>query len=120
MSRRPDVAERPTSCRSPRTRLHTCWRTSADHLTGRRGATYSGLITYRRGKIAITNPPGLEQASCEHGVQFRDVFEESPRYRAGPAPTEGESDHNLIVEAIRSDRLTRRALCANARLRRRS
>jgi CRP-like cAMP-binding protein len=42
-----------------------------------------GLITYHRGRIAVTDRPGLIAASCEHYAEFRAVYEEL----LGPAPT---------------------------------
>ena len=47
-----------------------------------------GLIAYRRGKIAITDRPGLEQASCEHYAEFRQVFEQLLGPAPGPRSTE--------------------------------
>jgi CRP-like cAMP-binding protein len=41
-----------------------------------------GLITYRRGKIAIADRAGLEAASCEHYAEFREVYEQL----FGPGP----------------------------------
>ena len=41
-----------------------------------------GLITYHRGRIAITDRGGLEAASCEHYAEFRVVYEQL----LGPAP----------------------------------
>ena len=41
-----------------------------------------GLITYHRGRIAITDRRGLEAASCEHYAEFRAVYEEL----LGPVP----------------------------------
>ena len=49
---------------------------AAEALRGR------GLIAYRRGKIAITDRAGLEEASCEHYAEFRQVYEQL----LGPAP----------------------------------
>jgi Mn-dependent DtxR family transcriptional regulator len=41
-----------------------------------------GLIAYRRGKIEITDRRGLEEKSCEHYRDFREVFGQL----LGPAP----------------------------------
>jgi hypothetical protein len=40
------------------------------------------IITYRRGRIAITDRDALVEAACEHYEQFRVVYEEL----LGPAP----------------------------------
>jgi DNA-binding transcriptional MocR family regulator len=70
------------SYRSPR----TCWPVLGVHRPTISEAAEAlrarGLITYRRGKIATTDWPGLERASCEHSAEFRQVYEQL----LGPAP----------------------------------
>jgi hypothetical protein len=47
------------------------------------------VITYQRGRVAITDRAGLEAASCEHYQEFRAVYEAllgpAPRPRSGGA-----------------------------------
>jgi CRP-like cAMP-binding protein len=49
-----------------------------------------GLIAYRLGKIAITDRAGLEAASCEHYVEFRQVFEQLLGPLPGPPAAPGQ------------------------------